>query len=170
MWPLCFVCELAHLLRDLLSSLQICKRVVHDILKKLLAICETVFTFLCDHCPNCRTVVSLGRSILVRRAGALKIRFWGPVAKMVLFYYTAISNLSISGSRDSLGPFRPPDGLQIWFWVPVAKVVLFYCTAISNLSISGSWGSLGCFEAPRWAPNLVLGACRQSGTFLLHCC
>ena len=57
--PLCFVCESAHRLRDLLSSLQICKRVVHDILKKLLAICETVFTFLCDHCPNCRTVVSL---------------------------------------------------------------------------------------------------------------
>ena len=58
--PLCFVCESAHRLRDLLSSLQICKRVVHDILKKVLSICETVFTFLCDHCPNCRTVVSLG--------------------------------------------------------------------------------------------------------------
>ena len=58
--PLCFVCESAHRLRDLLSSLQICKRVGHDILKKVLSICETVFTFLCDHCPNCRTVVSLG--------------------------------------------------------------------------------------------------------------
>ena len=56
--PLCLLCESAHRLRDLLSSLQICKRVVHDILKKLLAICETVFTFLCVHCPNCRTVVS----------------------------------------------------------------------------------------------------------------
>ena len=56
---LCLLCVSAHRLRDLLSSLQICKRVVHDILKKVLAICETVFTFLCDQCPNCRTVVSL---------------------------------------------------------------------------------------------------------------
>ena len=62
--PLCFVCESAHRLRDLLSTLQICKRVVHDILKKLLSICETVVTFLCGHCPNCRTVVSLGRFLL----------------------------------------------------------------------------------------------------------
>ena len=45
--PLCFVCQSAHRLRDLLSGLQICKRVVRDILKKRLSICETVFTFFC---------------------------------------------------------------------------------------------------------------------------
>ena len=58
--PLCFVCESAHRLRDLLSTLQICKRVVRDILKKLLPICGTVATFLSGHCPNCRTMLSLG--------------------------------------------------------------------------------------------------------------
>ena len=58
--PLCFVCELTHRLRDLLSGLQIRKRVVRDILKKLLSISETVFTFFCVQCPNCRTVLSLG--------------------------------------------------------------------------------------------------------------
>ena len=58
-------------------------------------------------------------------AGALKIWFWVPVAKVVLSYYTPISNLSISGSWGSLGLFGLPDGLQIWFRAPVAKVVLF---------------------------------------------
>ena len=81
-------------------------------------------------------------------AGALKISFWAPVAKVVLSYYTPICNLSISGSWGFLGVFGPQDGSQIWFWAPVAKVVLFYYTAISKLSISGSWGSLGCFGPP----------------------
>ena len=73
--PLCFVCESAHRLRDLLSSLQICKRVVHDILKKVLAICGTVFTFCCGQGPNCRTVVSFGGFILASAPG-----FLGPSA------------------------------------------------------------------------------------------
>ena len=72
---LCFMCESAHRLRDLLSTLQICKRVVHDILKKVLAICETVFTFCCGQCPNCRTVVSFGGFILASAPG-----FLGPSA------------------------------------------------------------------------------------------
>ena len=58
------VVESAHRLWDLLSTLQICKRVLQDILKKLLSICGTVITFLRGQCPICRTVVSLGRSIL----------------------------------------------------------------------------------------------------------
>ena len=62
--PLCLLCESAHRLRDLLSTLQICKRVVHDILKKLLSICGTVITFLSGHCQNCKTVVSLGLTSL----------------------------------------------------------------------------------------------------------
>ena len=53
----------AHGLSDLLSTLRIRKRVVQDIPKKLLSICGTVVTFLCGKCPNCRTVVSLGRSL-----------------------------------------------------------------------------------------------------------
>ena len=73
--PLCFMCESAHRLRDLLSSLQICKRVVHDILKKVLAICGTVFTFCCGQGPNCRTVVSFGGFILASAPG-----FLGPSA------------------------------------------------------------------------------------------
>ena len=64
-------------------------------------------------------------------AGALQIRFWVTVAKVVLW--------------GSLGCFGPPDGTRIWFWAPVAKVVLFHHTAISKLSISGSQGCLGCF-------------------------
>ena len=79
---------------------------------------------------------------------APQIWFWVPVAKVVLSYYTPISNLSISGSWCSLGLFGSPDGPQIRFWAPVAKVVLFYYTAINNLSISGSWGSLGSLGPP----------------------
>ena len=69
--PLCLLCDSAHWLRDLLSRLQICKRVVHDILKKVLAICGTVFTFCCGQGPNCRTVVSLGGFILASALGLL---------------------------------------------------------------------------------------------------
>ena len=63
--PLCFMCESAHRLRDLLSTLQICGRVVHDILNTVLSMCETVFIFLRDHCPNCRTVMPLGSFIML---------------------------------------------------------------------------------------------------------
>ena len=79
---------------------------------------------------------------------ASKSWFCVPVAKVVLSYYTPISNLSISCSWGSLGLFGLPDGPQIWFWAPVAKVVLFYYTAISKLNLSGSWGSLGLFGPP----------------------
>ena len=58
--PMCFAMVSTHRLSHLLSTLQICKRVVHDVLKKLLSNCGTVVTFLFDHCQNCRTVVSLG--------------------------------------------------------------------------------------------------------------
>ena len=85
-----------------------------------------------------------------------QIWFWAPVAKVVLFYYTPISNLSISGSWGSLGCFGHPDGLQIWLWAPVVKVVLFYCTAISKLSISSSWGSLG-LSGPSGDPTCSVG-------------
>ena len=127
--------------------LKINLRFRQGILQVVESICGTMFIFWCGHCPNCRTVVSLGRSILPPEREPSKSGF-RPVAKVVFFYCIAISNLSISGSWDSLGPFRPPAGLQIWFWVPVAKVVLFYYTPISNLSISGSWGSLGLFGPP----------------------
>ena len=63
-WRTALVVKSAHRLRDLLSTLQICKRVLQDILKKLLSICGTVITFLSGHCQNCRTVVSLGGPIL----------------------------------------------------------------------------------------------------------
>ena len=59
--PVCFAMVSARRLSHLLSTLRICKRVVQDIPKKLLLICRTVVTFLCGHCPNCRTVVSLRR-------------------------------------------------------------------------------------------------------------
>ena len=61
--PLCFAMVSARRLSHLLSTLRICNRVVQDIPKKLSWICRTVVTFLCARCPNCRTVVSLGRSL-----------------------------------------------------------------------------------------------------------
>ena len=80
-----------------------------------------------------------------------------------------MSELQNGSEFRRLHPGTWAGGLKIRFWVPVTKVLLFYYTAISKLSISGSWGSLGCFGHPDGPLNLVLAACRQSGTFLLHC-
>ena len=104
--PLCFVCESAHRLRDLLSSLQICKRVVHDILKKLLSICETVVTFLCAHCPNCRTVVSLGRFLW-----AATLKPPNPYFGAWLWSLTFLYTFSLTTCH-----FRSPGGSNKAFW------------------------------------------------------
>ena len=122
------VVKSAHRLRDLLSTLQICKRVVHDILKKLLSICGTVITFLRDHCPICRTVVSLGVSILAP---------------------------GLEPSKSDFGRLSPK-----WYF----SITLLLATWAFRAP-GAPWGVLG----PQMAPQiLVLGACRQSGTFLLH--
>ena len=48
---------------------------------------------------------------------ALKIRFWAPAAKVVHFYYTPISSLSISSSWGSPGLFGSPDGTDGPRWL-----------------------------------------------------
>ena len=159
------MCESAHRLRDLLSSLQICKRVVHDILKKLLSICETVVTFLCGHCPNCRTVVSLGRFLLAATLKPPNPYFgaWLPSLSFLYTFSLATCHFQAPGGAvwsswallGAPGRWSPPTRFGL-----VAKVVLFYFTPMSNLKMSAFWGSLRFFGFPR--SDLVLGACRQS--------
>ena len=83
------VVKSAHRLWDLLSTLQICKRVLQDILKKLLSICGTVITFLSGHCQNCRTVVSLCVSILAPGLEASKSGF-GCLSPKCYFPFTLL--------------------------------------------------------------------------------
>ena len=75
--PLCFVCESTHRLRDLLSSLQICEPVVHDILKKTFSDLWNCVHFCVRPLSELQNCGESRQLHPVTWAGALKIRFWG---------------------------------------------------------------------------------------------